>query len=63
MNAVTRIENEKKGSQTGNGPVWTVPPTLEDFNSHITHMNNEGYKLLQSVYVSDGYTLFWELVK
>lgn len=59
MNAVTRIENEKRGSQTGNGPSWTVPPSLEDFNKHLELMNAQGYKLLQSIYVSEGYTLFW----
>ena len=61
MNAVTRIENEKRGSQQG--PFWTVPPSLADFNAHIDEMNQKGYKLLQSIYVGEGYTLFWELVK
>lgn len=63
MNAVTRVENEKRGSTTGNGPAWTVPPKIEDFNAHLAEMNSQGYKLLQSVYVSEGYTLFWEKVK
>lgn len=63
MNAVTRIENEKRGSTNGTGPAWTVPPSLEDFNKHLDEMNLKGYTLLQSIYVSEGYTLFWVKVK
>lgn len=61
-NAVTRVENIKKGSVNGTGPQWTVPPSLEDFNKHLEEMNIKGYKLIQSIYVSEGYTLFWEKV-
>lgn len=61
-NLVTRVENQKRGSQNGQGPSWTVPPELEDFNKHLEEMNLKGYKLLQTIYVSEGYTLFWEKV-